>query len=53
MLLLIYKDVLGDITEKQNTHTQTGTIFEGELVSSAENICKQFGPRSGPTFCRA
>ena len=20
------------------------------LVSSADNICKQFGPRSGPTF---
>ena len=20
-------------------------------LSSAENLCKQFGPRSGPTFC--
>ena len=23
------------------------------LVSSADNLCKQFGPRSGPTKCRA
>ena len=23
------------------------------LVSSANNLCKQFGPRSGPTICRA
>ena len=23
------------------------------LVSPADNLCKQFGPRSGPTFCRA
>ena len=23
------------------------------VVSSADNLCKQFGPRSGPTFCRA
>ena len=23
------------------------------LVSSADNLCKQFGPRSGPTICRA
>ena len=23
------------------------------LVSSADNFCKQFGPRSGLTFCRA
>ena len=23
------------------------------LVSSADNFCKQFGPRSGPTKCRA
>ena len=22
-------------------------------MSSADNFCKQFGPRSGPTFCRA
>ena len=23
------------------------------LVSSADNLCKQFGPRPGPTSCRA
>ena len=23
------------------------------LVSSADNFCKQFGPRSGPTKCQA
>ena len=23
------------------------------LMSSADNFCKQFGPRSGPTKCRA
>ena len=23
------------------------------LASSADNICKQFGPRSGPTKCRS
>ena len=23
------------------------------LMSSAENLCKQYGPRSGPTTCRA
>ena len=23
------------------------------LVSSADSLCKQFGPRSGPTKCRA
>ena len=23
------------------------------LVSSADNLCKQFAPRSGPTICRA
>ena len=23
------------------------------LVSSADDLCKQFGPRSGPTKCRA
>ena len=25
----------------------------GRLLLSADNICKQFGPRSGPTKCRA
>ena len=24
-----------------------------QLVLSADNLCKQFGPRPGPTFCRA
>ena len=24
-----------------------------DQVSSADNLCKQFGPRSGPTKCRA
>ena len=23
------------------------------LMSSADNLCEQFGPRSGPTKCRA
>ena len=24
-----------------------------QLLLSADNLCKQFGPRSGPTFCQA
>ena len=27
-------------------------LASGDL-SSADNLCKQFGPRSGPTFCRS
>ena len=29
------------------------TLYLHVLVSSADNFCKQFGPRSGPTKCRA
>ena len=28
-------------------------IVPCQLVPSADNLCKQFGPRSGPTLCRA
>ena len=37
--------------------TQSGQIVKGlplcQPVPSADNLCKQFGPRSGPTKCRA
>ena len=31
------------------------TIFpvSGDFLSSAKYLCKQFGTRSGPTFCRS
>ena len=25
----------------------------GDFLSSADNLCKQFGPRSGPTECQS
>ena len=33
--------------------TADGKVCNSPLVSSADVLCKQFGPRSGPTKCRA
>ena len=36
-----------------NPRPQTEHLTLYLLASSADNFCKQFGPRSGPTKCRA
>ena len=36
-----------------HTYSNKSTIILCLLVSSADNICKLFGSRSGPTKCRA
>ena len=34
-----------------NKHSPCASIHDCDLMS-ADNLCKQFGPRSGPTECR-
>ena len=60
--LLFYKYIVHTISENYHTplpefpyKLDTLKLFSGywQLLSSADNLCKQFEPRSGPTFCRA
>ena len=41
-----------DIMEEIRTGVNRNTKCK-MLVSFADNLCKQFGPRSGPTKCQA
>ena len=38
---------------KQTLYFRCRSLILFLLVSSADGLCKQFGPRPGPTFCRA